>query len=297
MRVKAKTYKTLYRVTAVFLAVFIVLGVIAGTLLVLCRIVENDARVLPSYPREDLTAALAKANWTKEDYRFLYLQTGLTKVALDDFASDRSRLLSFQDALFFEGEVRHKSVAAFSMQDYLYDPDLKDTEYTAPIAKLQNGDVLVTSTSHTLGWRNGHAAIVVHAENGSVLESLALGKDSSVSVGGAVNFRRNANFMVLRLKDADEKKRAEIAALALKLICNVPYSVTVGVLSPKDQCENGTKRAEMTHCSHLVWQAFRNFGYDVDSDGGPICTAKDIANSPCFELVQVYGFDPEKLWQ
>ena len=98
--------------------------------------------------------------------------------------------------------------------------------------------------------------------------------------------------MVLRLKDAGEEARAEIAQTARERLYNVPYSLTVGFLSPKDQGET----PQGTHCSHLVWQAYHYFGYDIDSDSGPLCTAQDIARSDLFEVVQVFGFDPVKLW-
>ena len=45
-----------------------------------------------------------------------------------------------------------------------------------------------------------------------------------------------------------------------------------------------------------MWQAYFNFGYDLDSNGGAIVVPKDIATSPLLEVVQVYGFDPDRLW-
>ena len=56
------------------------------------------------------------------------------------------------------------------------------------------------------------------------------------------------------------------------------------------------RRPYATHCSHLVWQAYKHFGYDIDSDGGPLVTCNDIARSDLLEVVQVYGFDPDALW-
>ena len=40
-----------------------------------------------------------------------------------------------------------------------------------------------------------------------------------------------------------------------------------------------------------------NAGYDLDPTGGPLVTPDDIANSPYLEVVQIYGFDPDKLWK
>ena len=41
----------------------------------------------------------------------------------------------------------------------------------------------------------------------------------------------------------------------------------------------------------------RRFGIDLDSDGGCIVKPQDMANSPYMQVVQIYGFDPEKLWK
>ena len=51
-----------------------------------------------------------------------------------------------------------------------------------------------------------------------------------------------------------------------------------------------------TQCAHLIWLAYAQFGYDLDSDGGWIVTPKDLANSPLLEVVQVYGMDPDRPW-
>lgn len=200
---------------------------------------------------------------------------------------DPERILTFQDALFYDGGLAHEEVAVTTKRDIF-----ADTRYRAPMVDLQDGDVLITSTCHSFGWRNGHAALVVNDANGSLLESVSLGIPSTITTYGSDWFCYGTNFMVLRLKDAGEEARAEIAQTARERLYNVPYSLTVGFLSPKDQGET----PQGTHCSHLVWQAYHYFGYDIDSDGGPLCTAQDIARSDLFEVVQVFGFDPVKLW-
>jgi len=68
--------------------------------------------------------------------------------------------------------------------------------------------------------------------------------------------------------------------------------LTTGILSKKNQ-----KNPNRTHCAHLVWRAFKQFGIDLDSNGGKIVKPQDIANSPHLEVVQIYGFHPEKLWK
>lgn len=276
-------------------ALFGFVSVLGWALLIADNSIEASVRVVPDYERIDLTDILLKEEWSEEDYDVIYRQTGLTKLGADEYRETPERLRDFQNALFFEGYTHHIAAAPTTQHDQLWDP-ATNSAYTAPIVPLQMGDVLVTSSCHTFGWRNGHTAIVVDNTHGYTLESLALGMNSSFNRSGRAWFQHAANFMVLRLKDTDEALRAEIANSAMELLLDVPYSVTVGILSGKDRCDGGTKKADMTHCSHLVWQAFKNFGIDLDSDGGGLVTSKDIARSPLLELVQVYGFDVDELW-
>lgn len=272
---------------AVLFGIIAFLALLCAALLIADAAVDASARVLPSYAREDIAQLLEQESWSESDYETLYLQTGLGRVALDEMKDDPERILTFQDALFYDGDLAHEEVAVTTKRDIF-----ADTRYRAPMVDLQDGDVLITSTCHSFGWRNGHAALVVNGANGSLLESVSLGIPSTITAYGSDWFCYGTNFMVLRLKDAGEEARAEIAQTARERLYNVPYSLTVGFLSPKDQGET----PQGTHCSHLVWQAYHYFGYDIDSDGGPLCTAQDISRSDLFEVVQVFGFDPVKLW-
>lgn len=272
---------------AVLFGIIAFLALLCAALLIADAAVDASARVLPSYAREDIAQLLEQESWSESDYETLYLQTGLGRAALDEMKDDPERILTFQDALFYDGDLAHEEVAVTTKRDIF-----ADTRYRAPMVDLQDGDVLITSTCHSFGWRNGHAALVVNGTNGSLLESVSLGIPSTITTYGSDWFCYGTNFMVLRLKDAGEEARAEIAQTARERLYNVPYSLTVGFLSPKDQGET----PQGTHCSHLVWQAYHYFGYDIDSDGGPLCTAQDIARSDLFEVVQVFGFDPVKLW-
>lgn len=292
---KEKTAKRLYRALAVLLGVLVFIAALLISVMIADAVCERSAHVTPSYRKEDITQIADKAEWTDEDIQFLYRQTGLGKTALLKIKSTifymngesvppSKRLKAFQDALFYEGEMEHELVADVSKRDLMKD-------FRAPVAPMEAGDILVNSSTHTLGFRNGHAAIVLD-EFGTVLESLELGRDSAASNNGHLWFAESSNFMLLRLKGVDKATRAEIAKEAKKNLTGIPYSIAVGVFSKKDQ---GTS-PKSTHCSHLVWQAYKNAGYDIDSNGGIVVTPQDIARSPLFEVIQVYGFDPEKLW-
>jgi len=150
---------------------------------------------------------------------------------------------------------------------------------------------IITKCSHVFGWRNGHAAIIVNAAQGETLESVVLGTNSLVQTTD--KWKNYPDFMIFRIKGSSEEFMNEIAQSALINLNNIPYDFTVGILSPKYE---KTGEISGTQCSHLVWEAFKLFGYDLDSDSGMIVTPKDIANSPLLEVVQVYGVNPEEIW-
>ena len=297
-----KAQKTLYRFTAVLLGVLVFTAALIISCLIADAVCERTAHTTPSYQRADIAAIADKSGkWTDEEIRFLYRQTGLGKSALlkmksevvyenNEFVPLSARLKDFQEALYYEGETEHELVADISKRDLM-------KGFSSPVAPLEEGDIMINSSTHTLGFRNGHAALVLDTE-GTVLESFELGRDSSVSINGHLWFAESSNFMILRLKDpdtgeiADKDVRTEIARKAKAQLKGIPYSIVTGIFTKKDQ---GTS-PKATHCSHLVWQAFKNAGYDIDSNGGLIVTPQDISRSPLLEVVQVYGFDPEKLW-
>jgi len=250
---------------------------------------EESARTLPPYAREDISALLAKDVWSEEDYAYLYKQTGLGKAPLDELKSTPERILEFQDALFFQPQIAHIDAAITTPHDYM------DGKVSFPIAPLHDGDVIISSSCHTFGWRNGHAALIVYAKRGITFESFT---PTTPSGYGTVEwFSTCSNFMVLRLKEEYRAQTdpAEIAKSAQEKLMHVPYRLTVGIFFPKDQCKNG-RTPTATHCAHIVWQAFYNFGLDIDSNGGAVVVPRDIARSKYFEVVQMSGFDPDKLW-
>ena len=70
----------------------------------------------------------------------------------------------------------------------------------------------------------------------------------------------------------------------------IPYSAFAGIFTAKDSIQK-------TQCAHLVWYAYRQFGLDLDGNGGALVLPFDLANSSQMELVQVFGFDPDRLWE
>lgn len=266
----------------------------AGILSISIALIEPDAHIYPSYPMIDLRQLLSKQVYSVVDYRTLYFQTGLGKPAIDEiremYTDWQQRILRFQNNFFAKINIVCEKNSPVSREESIID---ENGYYTAgtELAPLHEGYILVTKSSHTYGWRNGHCALVVDAGSGRTLESVVLGTDSSIQ--DISKWTKYPDFILLKPKGKSYVEMKEIAATAQEVLLNIPYDLTVGILSPKLSDRNKIKG---THCSHLIWQAYNLFGYDLDSDGGAIVTPNDIANSPALEIVQVYGVDPENIW-
>ena len=55
----------------------------------------------------------------------------------------------------------------------------------------------------------------------------------------------------------------------------------------------GTRRGIVVCLIYGCLQALQDT-YDVDADGGRLVTVDDLARSPLFEVVQLYGLDPRQ---
>ena len=96
-------------------------------------------------------------------------------------------------------------------------------------------------------------------------------------------------FAVLRYPDEKTAKKA--AEFAKEKLTDVPYSIFAGLIE-KDKSKN--EEISSSHCSHIVWQAYKAVGADLDSNGGKIVTPKDLAKSKKLKLVQIFGLNPKE---
>lgn len=238
----------------------------------------------PDYEKIDISLLLDKETRSEEDYKVLYSQTGLTKIGIDGTLAQeggREKVLKIQE-YYFRGPTRDGRYASPIMY-------MDETSSYATLAALQDGDVLVTATTIVAWWRFGHSALVVDASGGRVLESIGMGSDSKYNSTSV--FTNLANFMVLRPK-AEAETKVQVVEYAKENLVGLPYVFTVGILSKKNP-----KKIKYTQCAHLVWYAYKQFGIDLDSDGGALVLPQDLANSSHLELVQTFGFHPERLWK
>lgn len=264
-------------------------GAIAFVLVLQGPVSHWNTDFLPSQPI-DLGPILSKEALTQEDYRTLFLQTGLSQPAVDELLSSgpqsASQILSFQRSFFSRPLIECEPIFGPLVKEDRLLP-IEGGEKPQFI-DLHLGDILLTYSTHTLGWRHGHAGLVVDpSAGGKTLEAVLIGTDSSVV--NAQHWLEYSNFMVLRLRDMTPELADTLVSYALNHLNGVPYRLSAGLgrrLTPLDPGFG-------VQCAYLVWYAFEQFGYDLDSDGGKLVTVDDIARSPLLEVVQIYGLDPE----
>ncbi len=255
----------------IFIAAVILLSVLT------VRHITNRYRAvyMPDYGFSEVKAT--------DSYDRIFKYTGLSPAAIDKLRETGNFETVLElNKLYFEKNKPKRSYIAFPVT-----VEEKNSGKRIPLAPLKDGDILVTFNTHTLDWRHGHLAIVTDAENGIILEHLAIGQTSSY--GYAPYWGNYPSFAVLRYPDENIAKKA--AQYARDNLVDVPYSILAGLVN-KDKSDD--EKIDSSHCSHIVWQAFRAAGTDLDSNKGQIVTPKDVATSPKLELVQIFGMNSKE---
>ncbi len=217
------------------------------------------------------------------DYETIFLQTGLGKSAVDKLIKkDKFKdVLKAQEKMFNPPEVEcSELIGWFTREDVLREGR------TPSFADLQKGDILVTLSTHSIGWRHGHAALYVG--DGRVLQSEKLGTPSGTA--DTIYWRKYSNFAVLRIKNVTPQMQKQVVEYANQTLKGVPYNPLAGIVGPKVYDPNRPNYG--LQCAHLIWCAWEHMGYDLDSDGGRLVTVTDLLESDQLEVVQIYGMDP-----
>lgn len=269
----------------------IVCGAIIGSILLTALGFEiaflvSDANITcwrPDYEKTDLTEILDKEELSDEDYELLYAQTGLSKIGIDRALSrgysGKQRIKKIQDEYFAEHTVIKEKFAPMTCTDSI--------EKNVTSIYLEDGDIIVTSSTHLSMCRIGHSGLVVDGSRQKVLQAVAYGMLSDI--GNMDYFTSRVNFMVLSPKCGKDIK-AQVVDYAKNNLTGIPYDFAVGVLTKKDSIEK-------TQCAHIVWYAYNRFGIDLDANAGLVVSPWNLANSPEVEVVQTFGFDPEIMWR
>jgi uncharacterized protein YycO len=277
-----------------------IVKVLAALFIAVCLVgimnwfIEGDAIWKPDYQKENLSSVVSKDQLTDDDYIMIFQQTGLGRDAADKIRQEKtgvSRVSSFEQYQndFFAKNDYECRVYVFIVHDERTVDGGGNLKKSFHIEDLRDGDILITKSTHSFGWRHGHAAIVTNAKKGETIEALLLGNPAVLDTTS--KWETYTSFIQLRLKNHDEVDAGKIAEYAKKKVLGVPYGLLTGIpVKAPDEIKQ-------TQCAHLVWYPYEHFGYDLDSDGSWLVTPNDITNSDLLEVVQVYGVNPEEIWR
>ena len=173
-------------------------------------------------------------------------------------------------------------VTLFTLEERCVDDDHQQM-VCHELNDIQNGDILITKSNHTLLYRHGHAGLVVDVEAGLVLEAIGYGTKSRLEPLEKWNYYPTVK--VLRLKEKNETLISSLIDSALSNFLDINYNLLASKYNLK-----------VTHCSDIVWKVFNSIGIDLDSNGGWIVTPKDISQSPYLYEVKSFGFSPHRVW-
>lgn len=263
-----------------FLIVFLAFSVFTVGFIV------SDANVKiyhPTVEKAEIEPILRKESLTSEDYALLYRQTGVSAIGIDRARthgeSGIRRILLIQSAYFSQKKIKHDNFAPLMCTDFVTGNDI-------PHIYLEDGDILVTASTHFSAFRMGHAGIVTNGIREDILQAEAYGANSCIGEPG--DFTDHASFLILRPK-ADSDTVAAVVDYAKKNLVGIPYNAFAGIFTNKESIQS-------TQCAHLIWYAFHLFGVELTDPGKSLILPFDLANSDALEVVQVYGFDPDTLW-
>lgn len=243
----------------------------------------NEVFYQVNYPKEDISEVLSKDSLMKEDYELLFKQTGLSPYVSKKLIENGSKeLLLKMNELYLNTPEIKKDFVAFPVT-----ASERNLHQITPLVDLKKGDILVTFNTHTLDWRHGHCGMVLDEEKGVLLEHMSIGNLSCLTY--ADNWGEYPSFVVLRYPEESVSEKA--AEYAKEHLVGVDYNILAGVLK-KDKSDE--KVPGSSHCSHIVWQAYKAAGVDIDPNGGIFVTPLNIAMSDKLQVVQLYGLNPEK---
>ena len=270
-------------IKTIFVSVVSLIFVLCLTLQIGYVVSQKNAYVWkPEYSKVDISECLNQETLSESDYELLYKQTGLTKIGIDRALQHgeegKQKILDIQNEYFSDHKIKSEPFALWRSTDYI--------EEKVVGIYLEDGDILVTASTHLSCLKIGHAGLVVDGENNKVLQAAQYGSESCI--GDIGDFTNRINFMVLRPK-ANETIKAQVVEYAENNLVGIPYDAFVGTSRKQ-------KDIDKTQCAHLVWYAYHKFDYELLDKHTPIVFPYDLVNFDKVELVQVFGFDPDTLW-
>ncbi|MBQ3058015.1 MAG: hypothetical protein IJD00_03605 [Clostridia bacterium] len=271
---KNKWIKRIVNIISIFLAVLLI--IMLANVFAQNVVAHIEKPFTPQYERVTLTE--------ETDYETIFLQTGLGKAAAEELINEGrfDKILEAQELFFANDKIECIPLIKWFTREERLKNEL------IPFYDLQPGDILVTLSTHTFGWRHGHCAIVI--DDFTTVESISMGENASK---GYIRYWQDySNFAVLRVKNKTIEERQAVAKFTIDKLLDKPYSIFSGLGFKK--VPDVDSKGFSLHCSYLVWYAWNNFGVDLDSDKGRLATSFDILNSDKVEIVQLYGMDPNE---
>lgn len=272
------------RIFIIFITIIFILVSMLGLLILGFNHYHTKDYWFPNYPKIDLLPILEKENLSVDDYDILYTQTGITKIGIDSILekNDINLILDIQEDFFTKFETYHHNFAPLLCAEML--------EYNSPkVVPLEDGDIIISPTTHFSIFEFGHSALVVNGKNKLIIN--ALNYSTPTTIDNASFMTDRPTFIVLRVK-TDKQTRENVANFAKNNLLDIKYSIFAGAMYPKF-----SKPLLRTQCAHLIWYSYMEYGIDLDYNAGMIVMPKDIFKSKNVEVVQVYGLNPKNVWQ
>ena len=250
---------------------------------------EQSTHSMPEYARREIYPWVERRDLSNQQLHMIAHQTGLNpKVVAELLLGNKGfELLCLQAAYYSPVKTVSELSSLLTLSEYVVDEEGNYKKATH-FADIRKGDILITKNSRFLGWRNGHVGLVVDSRKGLVLEALMPGTNTRVC--SLDKWEMLPSFQVLRIKEGvlcSELERicysTMVVEYAMENLVDIPYSLMAG-LPPEEMS------ISKTHCAHLIWYAYKQFGIDLDSDGGNIVTPEDIRKSPYLEVIQSFGY-------
>ena len=250
---------------------------------------ENSAFTPPRSEKAPLAEILQKEILDEADYELLWEQTGLSRSAVDELwqKSDRNERLYREQNRFFHAPVYQcRGLTGFVKVEVI-----GGRENYYRLYDLRPGDVLLTKSTHTFGYRHGHSALFIGS--GELLEATEIGEP--VSVTEAAYWGSYPTGIHLRITEdaaaeigmSREEAGLFVAEYAQKNLLDDEYRLTAGLFN------DGMEENE-TQCAHLIWAAFQSVGIDVSARDFPV-TPYALLESGKFEIIRCWGFDPNDI--
>ena len=255
-------------------------------------VVEINVRYVPEHEKIDLGIyqGLRADALSEKDFEVLFWQTGLGRDAVnrifESAGNPISVLQKHQRHFFNPPALKCRRIGIVTGEERFQD---EHGNYASgfSIVDIRNGDIFITKSTHTVGWRHGHAGLVVDADNRKTVEAVFMGRPSAIQ--HVSHWQTYPTFIQLRPKNREIGEHAAI--FARENLVGITYNLFAG-LFPRF-----TDEVRTTQCAHLPWFAYMQFGYDISPSGIWPVTPRDITRSEYLEVVQIFGFHPGRLWR